>query len=83
MANSTLSDNAVTIATSRYFMDEREDWEKLSHRVGGEVARAENGYGTSYRDQFADHSHRWQDHDVHGGVGIEPEEVLKQHRVAA
>jgi len=54
MANSTLSDNAVTIATSRYFMDEREDWEKLSHRVGGEVARAENGYGTSYRDQFAE-----------------------------
>ena len=54
MANSTLSDNAISIAQSRYFMDEREDWEKLSYRVGGEVARAENGYGSSYREKFAE-----------------------------
>ena len=54
MANSTLSDNAVTIATSRYFLDEREDWERLSNRVGGEVARAENGYGSTYQEKFAE-----------------------------
>lgn len=54
MANSTLSDNALTIAASRYFMDENEDWEKLSYRVGGEAARAENGYASRYRDEFAE-----------------------------
>lgn len=54
MANSTLSGDAVTIASSRYFLDEREDWEKLSCRVGGEVARAENGYGSKYSEEFAE-----------------------------
>jgi len=54
MANSTLSDSALTIASSRYFIDEREDWEKLSNRVGGEVARAENGYSSQYQQHFAD-----------------------------
>lgn len=54
MANSTLSDNAITIATSRYFMDDREDWEGLSARVGGEIARAENGNMAIYRDKFAE-----------------------------
>jgi len=54
MANSTLSDSALTIASSRYFIDEREDWERLSSRVGGEVARAENGYSSQYRQKFAD-----------------------------
>ena len=32
---------------------------------------------------FAHHAHRRQDHDVDGQVGIEPEEVLEQNRVAA
>lgn len=54
MANSTLSDSAITIATNRYFMDEREDWEGLSQRVGGEIARAENGNMPIYREKFAE-----------------------------
>ncbi len=28
-------------------------------------------------------AHRRQDHDVDGRVGVEPEEVLEEHRVAA
>jgi len=54
MDNSTLSEYALTIAQKRYFLDEFEDWYGLSHRVGGEVARAENGYASKYREQFAE-----------------------------
>jgi ribonucleoside-diphosphate reductase alpha chain len=54
MANSILSDNAVTIASSRYFIDDQEDWEGLSQRVGGAAARAENGDAVEYRDKFAE-----------------------------
>ena len=54
MANSILSDNAITIATNRYFLDEREDWETLSSRVGGEIARAENGNRAVYHEKFAE-----------------------------
>ena len=54
MANSILSDNAISIASNRYFIDDREDWEQLSVRVGGEVARAENGQMSMYRDLFAE-----------------------------
>lgn len=54
MANSTLSENGITIASNRYFLEESEDWEKLSYRVGGEVSRAENGNTYQYRDQFAE-----------------------------
>lgn len=54
MANSTLSENALTIVSNRYFLDEREDWEGLSGRVGSEVARAENGNSMLYRDRYAE-----------------------------
>lgn len=54
MDNSTLSESALTIARSRYFMDEAEDWSKLSYRVGGEAARAENGDAPKYREEFAE-----------------------------
>ena len=54
MDNSTLSDYALTIAQKRYFNDEFEDWSTLSHRVGGEVARAENGRSSYYREKFAE-----------------------------
>src|SRR6185503_16391769 len=33
-------------------------------------------------DQFADHAHSRQDHDVNGRMGIEPEHVLEQDRIA-
>ena len=32
---------------------------------------------------LADHAHRRQDHDVHGRVRVEPEDVLVEHRLAA
>ena len=34
------------------------------------------------RNHFADNPHRRQDHDVHGRMRIEPEEVLEQNRVS-
>ncbi len=35
------------------------------------------------RDHFTDDRHRRQDHDVHGRMRIEPEQVLEQDRIAA
>ena len=54
MGNSKLSDNALTIASSRYFFDEGEDWEKLSVRVGTEAARPENGDCAYYGEAFSE-----------------------------
>ena|ERR1043166_9017896 len=34
-------------------------------------------------DRFADHSHPRKNHDIDGGMRIEPEEMLKKDRVAA
>ena len=34
-------------------------------------------------DQFADHAHAGQNHDVNGRMRVEPEEVLEQNRIAA
>lgn len=53
MGNSRLSDNAISIAENRYFM-ENEDWESLSNRVGSEVAAAENGEKPKYSKEFAE-----------------------------
>ena len=33
-------------------------------------------------NHLADHAHAGQDHDVNRGVRVEPEEMLKQHRIA-
>ena len=49
----------------------------------GDEAVAEDVLAGEARDQLADHAHGRQDHDVDGGVGVEPEEVLEEHRVAA
>ncbi|KKL96166.1 hypothetical protein LCGC14_1847180 [marine sediment metagenome] len=43
MSNGKLSDNAITVAESRYFMD-GEDWESCAQRVGRVVAVAENSH---------------------------------------
>ena len=34
-------------------------------------------------EHFGDHAHRRQDHDVDGGMAVEPEQVLEQQRIAA
>src|SRR5205085_4192722 len=42
-----------------------------------------NAFTGEASDQLADHAHSWQDHDVNGGMRIEPEEMLKKNRVAS
>jgi ribonucleoside-diphosphate reductase alpha chain len=49
-----LTDNALSIVQKRYFMDEVEDWQKLSLRVGREGARFENGKSNEYTEKFAE-----------------------------
>ena len=45
-----LTDSALKIVTARYFLDDKEDWEKLSIRVGREAARYEN---SNYSERFS------------------------------
>jgi ribonucleoside-diphosphate reductase alpha chain len=49
-----LSENALDIVSKRYFMDESEDWQKLSIRVGKEGARFENGRSNEFAEKFAE-----------------------------
>ena len=52
-------------------------------RREGHEAVAENTLAREAGDDFAHDAHRGQNHDVDGGMRVEPEQVLKQHRVAA
>ena len=49
----------------------------------GDEVITKNRLAREGRDYFADHSHRWKNHDVHGWMRVKPEKVLKQDRVAA
>ena len=51
--NSKLSDNALSIASKRYFMP-GETWESCSRRVGEEVGRVENGNALKYVEEFSE-----------------------------
>ena len=53
MSNGRLSDNAITVAESRYFMD-GEDWESCVQRVGNVVAVAENSHVMKYAPKFSE-----------------------------
>src|ERR1700722_1285074 len=43
---------------------------------------SEHSFTRETGDEFADHSHGRQDHDVNGGGRVEPEKVLEQDRVS-
>ena len=58
--------------------EERDARDRVDHR-----AVAEDRLAGERREDVADHSHRRQDHDVDGRVGIEPEQVLVQQRESA
>ena len=51
--NSKLTENALAIATDRYFM-EGETWEDCAKRVGTEVGRVENGNALKYIEEFSE-----------------------------
>lgn len=51
--NSKLSDNALKIASKRYFMT-GETWEDCARRVGEEVGRVENGEASKYIEEFSE-----------------------------
>ncbi len=53
MSNGKLSDSAITVAESRYFM-EGEDWESCARRVGDVVAVAENSHMIEYAPRFSE-----------------------------
>lgn len=50
---SKLSENALKVAESRYFMD-GESWETCTARVGRIIAGAENSHALEYADKFAE-----------------------------
>ena len=49
----------------------------------GDEGVSEDGFARKRRNDFTDHTHRRKNHDVHGGMRIEPEEMLKEYGVAA
>ena len=44
---------------------------------------AKQGFASENGQQFADDAESWQDEDIHGWMGIEPEKVLEQQHFAA
>ena len=60
--------------------NEEADDADAEHRDGHRLV-TEDRLPHHLRDDLIDHAHRGQDHDVHRGMGIEPEQVLPQDRV--
>ena len=52
-------------------------------RREGDEAVAEDALAREAGNDFGDHAHRRQNHDVDGGMRVEPEQVLEQQRIAA
>ena len=50
---------------------------------GGDEGVAEDRFAREGRNDFADDAHRRKNHDVHRGMGVEPEQMLEQDGVAA
>ena len=61
--------------------DEADDGNRQARKR--DEAVSENLLARKGGNQFADHAHARQNHDVHGGMGIEPEQMLEQQRIAA
>jgi ribonucleoside-diphosphate reductase alpha chain len=53
MSNGKLSNNAIEVAESRYFMED-EDWEACAGRVGRVVASRENSHMFEYAGKFSE-----------------------------
>ena len=51
--------------------------------ANGDELVAEDPTAREAGRHLADHAHRRQDHDVHGRMRVEPEEMLEEHRIAA
>ena len=47
------------------------------------MAMDEDALAREAGDDLGDDAHRRQNHDVDGGMGIEPEQMLEQERIAA
>ena len=62
--------------------DEEADHRDADHGVDHEVV-AEDAAPREASDHLRDDPHRRQDHDVDGGMAVEPEQMLKQQRIAA
>src|SRR5438132_2620714 len=52
-------------------------------RRSGDEGIAEDVFTREAGDDFADHPHGRQNHDVDGRMGIKPEEMLEENRIAA
>jgi ribonucleoside-diphosphate reductase alpha chain len=53
MSNGKLSNNAIEVAESRYFI-EGEDWEACTNRVGRVIAARENSHISEYASKFSE-----------------------------
>ena len=62
--------------------DEEADQRDGDAAVGDEAV-AEDVLAAEDGNHLADDAHARQDHDVHGRMGVEPEEVLEEDGVAA
>src|SRR5277367_1154016 len=62
--------------------DEEADDGNGDTRCGDERV-TKNRFAGERGNDFADHTHGRQNHDVHGRMGVKPEEVLEENRVAA
>ncbi len=49
----------------------------------GDEGVSEDRFARKSRNDLADHAHRWKNHDVYGGMRIEPEEMLEKDGIAA
>ncbi len=62
---------------------DKEAEDRDRHRRERNRRIAEDALAAEGRNHFGDHAHAGQNHDVDGGMRVEPEQVLEQKRIAA
>src|SRR6202162_6298304 len=71
-------------AGHEHMMTPNQDSDHGNANAGSRDERiTEYGFAREAGDQLAHHAHAGQNHDVHGGMRIEPENVLEQDGIAA
>ena len=84
LSNEKIIPGIDRLAADKHVMSPDQKTEHRDRHAGtGDQAVTEDSFARETGDQFADHTHAGQNHDVNRRMRVEPEEMLEEKRIAA